>query len=84
MVPFALSLLTLQAPSREQADRNRGCEYDAHKDSSLFRRLNAALAVSAPGSIPPDKIASIVVHAATFCRSCAGSILSSVSSGVWW
>ena len=36
------------------------------------------------GSIPPDSTASIAVHAATFWRSCSGSILSSVSSGVWW
>ena len=53
----------------------------------------AAPQVSAPARRAPGRLdrlrrvrptaASIAVQAATFCRSCAGSILSSVSSGVW-
>jgi hypothetical protein len=36
------------------------------------------------GSTGPASTPSIAVHAATFWRSASGSILSSVSSGVWW
>ena len=30
------------------------------------------------------RIARTAVQTTTFCRNCAGSTLSSVSSGVWW
>ena len=77
-VLLASSLLTWQAPS----SRSGQDQDDAHGLASfldaqrLCRRFGS-------GSIPPDSIASTAVHAATFWRSCAGSILSSVSSGVW-